>query len=68
MRKEYLKTYYYATIQYKGFYENTEKYESLEKLEQDIRSIYKSTDTGMEILPIIDYIIYEIKPIKRLLT
>ena len=68
MKKEYLRTYYYASIQYKGFYKDTKKYNSLEELEQALKSIYKYKVTSDIYYPIIDYIIYEIKPIKRLLN
>lgn len=68
MKKEYLKKYYYASIQYKGFYRDTKKYNSLEELEQALKSIYKYKITRDTCYPIIDYIIYEIKPIKRLLN
>lgn len=68
MKKEYLKPYYYASIQYKGFYKDTKKYKSLEELEQALKSIYKYRITANEYYPIIDYVIYKINPIKRLLT
>lgn len=68
MKKEYLRPYYYASIQYKGFYKDTKKYKSLEELEQALKSIYKYRAIANEYYPIIDYVIYEINPIKRLLT
>ena len=67
MKKEYLKTYYYAIIQYKGFYIETKKYKSLNELKVAIKGIYKYHCTREQYYPIIDYVIYEINPIKHLL-
>ena len=68
MKKEYLKNQYYAKLQYKGFYKDSAKYDSLEKLEKAINGMYQYYHMREYSYSLIDYVIYEIKPIKRLLN
>lgn len=69
MKKEYLKPYYYAVLQYKGLYKTTpKKYQTIGELKKAINGLYKNYITRDSGYPLIDYVIYECKPIERLLN
>ena len=68
MKKEYLKIQYYAKLQYKGFYKVSSKYDSLEKLQKVINGFFQYYHTRKEDYPLIDYVIYKIEPIKKLIN
>lgn len=57
MQKKYLKTYYYAIIQYKGFYKRTKEYDSLKELEKYLNLYKNHLDRDRYSYPMIDYVI-----------